>query len=369
MHRLAAIFNAWPAIVATVLSFAMIFGTAADQVEVPDWLLHTFEFLTERLDPAPEPPTVPEYALAVPYAPAPGRDDRTPLPFINHVFELGDPSLAAKLSGIGPVFWDHAGQGTGAMIAQDVVLTTAHLFAERGKWEGPFGLSEKSPSPSDGRIYLATCGRDYDFKAIELGSMAPRAHLGLDYAIGVLAEPVCDAAQVLPVAETPSDLAGADDQILLNMGSYRFADLSRYAQHPLYAARPTSERFARYDVFGVRCQATGHESTGDMDGLSTGLVITSGCDGVPGGSGGPLLVSRDGGVNYSVVGVANSYKPSDSAYNNYTAVEGAFAAHLARFVTLGTLPDATRSTPPALHMSDSTAPVLPMGLDMKEITQ
>ncbi|MEL6467937.1 MAG: hypothetical protein AAFQ58_23485 [Pseudomonadota bacterium] len=370
MHRLGAVFNAWPAFVATAISFAMIFGNAAETVEVPPWLLQTWDYLTEVAPEVPQNPVpAPDTVADILYAPVPGRDDRTPLPFVGHVFELGDPALPAKLSGIGPVFWDHAGQGTGAMIAPDVVLTTGHLFAERGKWDGPHGRTEKPPAPSDGRIYLATCGRAYDFKAIELGSMAPRARLGLDYAIGVLAEPVCDAAQVLPVAETPNDLAGAEDQILLNMGSYRFGDVPRYAQHPLYADRPTSDKFARYDVFGVRCRATGRDSTGNVDGLSTGLVVTSGCDGVPGGSGGPLVVSRDGGVSYSVVGVANSYMPSDSEYNNYTAVEGAFAAHLARFVDLGTLPDAARSTSPALHMSESTAAVLPMDLDMKEITQ
>lgn len=381
MHRLSLFLHGWPVLAAMALSCAMIFGTAADQVEVPDWLLTFFGPLPEREAPVPpealtppeapvppEPPA-PEVTLEVPYAPAPGRDDRTPLPFVSHVFGLGDPELRAKMAGIGPVFWDYAGQGTGAMIAPDVVLTTGHLFAEGGKWEGPSGLSEKPPAPSDGRIYLAVCGRAYPFKTIELGSLAPRDRLGLDYAIGVLAEPACAAARVLPVAVTPDDLAGAEDEILLNMGSYRIADLPRYARHPLYAARPTSDRFARYDVFGVRCEATGHRSTGDVRGKSTGVVETSGCDGVPGGSGGPLLASRDGGASYSIVGVANSYRPGDSEYNNYTAVEGAFAHHLSRFVALATLSDTTGSASPATKPSGSFDDVLPMGSIHEETHQ
>ena len=128
--------------------------------------------------------------MGVPYAPAPGRDDRTPIAYLSQVFDLGDAALPSKLSGIGPVFWDHAGQGAGALIATNIVLTTGHLFAERGKWEGPHGRTEKPPAPSDGRAY--------DFKAIHMGSMSPRNNLGLDYAIAEFATPVCAEATILP---------------------------------------------------------------------------------------------------------------------------------------------------------------------------
>ncbi|EEE37843.1 hypothetical protein RKLH11_1681 [Rhodobacteraceae bacterium KLH11] len=104
----------------------------------------------------------------VPYAPAPGRDDRTPVAFLSHVFGLDDGGLPEKLTGIGPVFWDHAGHGTGALIAPDIVLTTAHLFTERGKWDGPYGPTNKPPAPSDGRIYLEACGQAYGPGAKEL---------------------------------------------------------------------------------------------------------------------------------------------------------------------------------------------------------
>lgn len=284
----------------------------------------------------------------MPYAPAPGRDDRTPIAFLSQVFDLGDGALPTKLSGIGPVFWDHAGQGTGTLIAPNVVLTTGHLFAERGKWDGPQGPTEKPPAPSDGRIYLAACGRAYDLKAIHMGSMAPRNNLGLDYAIAELTTPACAEAVILPVTQTPQDLYGVEGQILLNMGAYRFRDMPRYAQHPLFAAQAKqSSRHAHYAVFGVRCRATAHKDTGDVAEGSTGLVITSGCDGIPGGSGGPLIVSRDGGASYAVVGVANSYRKTDAEYNIYTAVEGAFAAHLAQFVDVISLPVASVSSLPS----------------------
>jgi hypothetical protein len=348
MTKLEAIANHWPYPVAALLCGAMIATMAIEKVDLPDWLVSAFEGSPPE-QPAPKPAPEPK-SVSIPYAPSPGRDDRTPIAFLSQVFDLGDSTLPSKLSGIGPVFWDHAGHGSGALIAPNLVLTTGHLFAERGKWEGPLGPTEKPPAPSDGRFYLQSCGRAYDFKAIHMGSLAPRNILGLDYAIAELATPACTEATVLPVALTPDDLHGAEGQILLNMGAYRFSDLPRFAQHPLFDAQANnSNRFARYAVFGVRCQATAHKDTGDVAEGSTGLVITSGCDGIPGGSGGPLIVSRDGGANYSIVGVANSYRKTDAEYNNYTAIEGAFAAHLSEFVDVSGLPAAASSLPSSSH--------------------
>lgn len=338
MRSAKTLVNSWPLPIAAMMSGAMLVSTVMDKVDMPDWL--TDAFTAPPQTPDAQPPK-PDLGTDVPYAPAPGRDDRTPIPFLSHVFGLDDGGLPEKLTGIGPVFWDHAGHGTGALIAPDIVLTTAHLFTERGKWDGPYGPTDKPPAPSDGRIYLAACGQAYDLKAIHLGSLAPRARLGVDYAIAELATPACKEATVLPVALTPDDLTDAEDQILLNMGAYYFADLDRYARHPLFADRDVgTNKFERFAVFGVRCRATGREDTGDVPDGSTAVIITEGCDGVPGGSGGPLLVSRDGGATYSIIGVANSYRP-DTEYNNYTRIEGAFAKHLAQFVDLLELPAAS----------------------------
>lgn len=364
MHRLTPILNFWPVLMAVLISAAMIFSTAAEQVTLPDWLTDAFS-QTPVLPDVPEPPAPspkPEDKHAVPFAPAPGRDDRTPVAYLSHVFDLDDAKLLSKLTGIGPVYWDHGGRGSGALIAPDVVLTTGHLFAEDGKWEGPHGLSPKPPSPSSGRIYLHACDRAYELKAIHMGSMAPRARLGLDYAIVELVEPACDAANVLPVAETPDDLAGAEDQVLLNMGSYAFADVDHYATHPLFADRSAdNNRFERQAIFGVRCTATGRRDTGDVADGATAVIETEGCDGIPGGSGGPLLISRDGGLSYSIVGVANSYRP-DTEFNNYTRIEGAFAKHLGAFIELAELPASIGSSTIA-STSYVSGPWLPMAAD------
>mmetsp|Transcript_543 Transcript_543/g.1557 ORF Transcript_543/g.1557 Transcript_543/m.1557 type:complete len:81 (+) Transcript_543:1689-1931(+) len=64
-------------------------------------------------------------------SPAPSWDDRLPLEYGSPSFGLNDPALTAKLAGIGPTFWKGAGQGTGALISRDVVLTTGHLFAKK----------------------------------------------------------------------------------------------------------------------------------------------------------------------------------------------------------------------------------------------
>ncbi len=364
--------RSWPAPMALVLCMAMLLGSTTDEIDAPDWLAEAW--ISFWTSPAPEvpdqaPPSPPRDSapdLAVPYAPVPGRDDRTPLAFLNHVFDLGNPGLTDQLSGIGPVSWDHAGTGSGTLIARDVVLTTGHLFVERGLWDGPLGRTERPPPPSNGRIYLAACGRAYDFQSIELGSLAPRERLGLDYAIARLAEPACEAARVLPVALTPRDVAEVADQMLLSLGAYPFADVPWYANHPLFADRDPSQPYARYAVFGVRCEATGLRDTGDVGGLSTGLVLTSGCDAVPGGSGGALLASRDGGARYVLIGVTNSYR-RNTEFNNYTSIEGVFAEHLSRYVTLQELPPASTTAPNAasrgLGAEAPDGPWLPLTLN------
>ncbi|MEL7470493.1 MAG: hypothetical protein AAFN27_18710 [Pseudomonadota bacterium] len=63
--------------------------------------------------------------------------------------------------------------------------------------------------------------------------------------------------------------------------------------HPLFAGRDGSDRDQRYQVFGVRCRITEFVTPTRLKGGKTGLINTAGCDGVSGGSGGPLLVSRD----------------------------------------------------------------------------
>lgn len=353
MSEFFALLRGWPVVTAFVVSAAMIFGSTVDEIDAPDWLvevLSSFWSSPEKDDgDLGQLPNEPKAAPGIPFAPVPGRDDRTPVALLNQVFELGNPSLPAHLTGIGPVFWDHAGHGSGTLIAPSIVLTTAHLFAEQGLWDGPLGRTERPPPPSDGRIYLEACGRAYDFVAIDLGSMAPRSRLGLDYAIAELVEPACTAAHPLPVALTPDDLVGATNQYLLSVGAYRFTDVEWYAGHPLYADRDVGDRFSRMAVFGVRCEATGREDTGDVAMRSTAIITTDGCDAVPGGSGGALLVSRDGGASYAVIGVTNSYRPNTD-YNNYTRIEGAFAAHLGGYVDLVQLPAAsgTTSTPSSL---------------------
>ncbi|MEM9238471.1 MAG: hypothetical protein AAGB07_00720 [Pseudomonadota bacterium] len=330
----------WPLPIALFLSAFVFVAIAAEDVTLPDWLIDVF---VEAPESPPEPPTpvpAPESKHAVPYAPVPGRDDRTPIEYVSHVFELDDPALPQKMSGIGPVFWVTGGRGTGAMITPTVVLSTAHLFAKDGKWKGPTGLTHKQPSPNGARIWIDICGRSYDFKSIEVGSMAPRSNLGLDYAIGVLNEPVCSEATILPVSLGPDDIgAGGSDQIFIDAGFYSVTEVVRYAQHPLFLDRPIlPEGMQRYALFGTRCEATHNRAEQAAPTGSTGLIISKGCFGRPGSSGGPAVLSRDGGATYSIVGVSNSYSKRDPEFNNFTRVEGALASHIAKFVDLVEMP-------------------------------
>lgn len=312
-----------PVVGALVLSTAMI-ATAISQDL--DWHLWGGDS-SEQSQPLPHL-TQPQ---GIPFAPSPDRDDRTPIPYLSLVFGLGDPTLATKLSGVGITFWEHSGRGSGTLIAPDIVLTTGHLFAENGLWKGPDGLTAERPPASDGRFYLETCGRSYTFRHIRLGDVIPRQPLGLDYAVAVLEDPVCEEAMIMPVVITPLDLARHDDQILLAIGAYEIADVTQYAGHPVFKWRSGSE--AHLGIFGVRCQATGMRDTGEVAEGATAVIETEGCDAKPGGSGGALVLSRDGGQTYNLVGVTNSYQP-DSEYNNFTQIDGAVARQLQSFVTV-----------------------------------
>lgn len=356
MNRTFSVLGHWPIPMAALICASMIVTAAEETVTLPDWLIDGLKKAPELPQDPPVPVPQPK-ALPAPYAPVPGRDDRTPIPYLSLVFDLNDPALPEKLTGIGPVFWKHSGQGTGAVIAPDVILTTGHLFAKQGKWKGPVGLSPKPPAASDGRIFLEACGESYTISQIHLGAMAPRAQLGLDYAIAKLERPVCEAARVLPVAATPDDLSAPQSDILLSLGAYRYADIPRYAQHSLLADRTVGD--TRYSVFGVRCLATGREDTGTSPDGSAAVIVTQGCDAVPGGSGGPLLLSRDGGQTYNIIGVSNSYR-KDSEYNNYTRIEGAFAAHLAQFVAVSDILDSSAGIAQTAPIVAPQAPWLPM---------
>lgn len=315
----------WPPVIALMIGAALVFSSAKEDLGFT---------IDVSPSPAPLPPKV-ETPKTTPYAPAPGRDDRTPLVYLSKVFDLEDADLPQKLSGVGPVFW-FGGRGSGALISRKLVLTTAHLFVKGGNWVGGNRAVPVPPAASNGSIYLPVCGRSYEFSAIEVVSDAPRSRLGLDYAIAVLDEPACEEAAVLPVSLTPDDLGGEDeDAAILNMGSYPFKDVDRFATHPIFTARKNrNDGMHRHAVFGVVCRVTGYRSTGDVPEGSTGVVLTNGCDGVPGGSGGPLLMRRADSGDLTIIGVANSYRPTDREFNNYTQIEGAFAAHLSRHVAL-----------------------------------
>ena len=126
----------------------------------------------------------------------------------------------------------------------------------------------------------------------------------------------------------------------------------------MFAGRDSSDRNQRYHVFGVRCRITEFETPTGLKGGNTGLINTDGCDGVPGGSGGPLLISRDGGQSYQIIGVANSYRP-DSEFNNYTRVIGDFAAHLSRHLPNFSI-NAKISASASANTSQVSGPWVPM---------
>jgi hypothetical protein len=322
MSKSFEIFDHWPTFIAVGLSTVIGVITLEEKLGVELEL----SFLRPDVEaPNADDPLPPE--PSVPLGQNPGWDDRTPLEYMSHYFEIDDPYLADKLSGFGTVYWVGRYSGTGALIAPDVVLSTGHAFAKSGQWLTNSGHHTPEHNPSDGSIYLAVCGRSYEFIHIELGSMSPRQNLGKDYAIARLAEPACAEAQPLR-AEELSDRAieehDPNDEILISLGSYPFASLPRYVNHPFFSQNPSQHR---NHLFGTRCKMVGHRDTGD----DAGLIMTNGCWGRPGSSGAPLIVSRDSGETYRIIGVANSYSKTDSEFNNFTRVTGRFASHLMRF--------------------------------------
>ncbi|MEL6646281.1 MAG: hypothetical protein AAFQ05_01030 [Pseudomonadota bacterium] len=330
----------WPVLLGAAVCLVMVLASATDDLDL-EW-----KWLSGGLSVEQPPEPAPRVRHAIPFAPSPLRDDRTPLAYLDWVFGLDDPDAATDLNGVGRMFWFERNEATGALIAPNVVLTTAHVFAEDGLWKADGELSPERPEARNGRIYLEACGRSYRFAHIRLGDIAPRVPtLGLDFALAVLEAPACPEASILPVAIPPHDLVDHADQILLALGSYPIADITAYADHPIFAGR--AGRDMSFSAFGVRCAATGIRPTGEVAEGATSLIATEGCDGVPGGSGGPLVLSRDGGKTYNIVGISNSYSP-DTEFNSWTRVHGAVAAQLRAFVEVHDLsgePDPLNSNP------------------------
>lgn len=311
----------WPVAVAFLLGVGTIYVSMLENLSAED-------VPAPRLWELPERPE--------PRGGQPDKDDRTPLEHLSSTFGLADPDLPQKLSGIGPVYWRGAGRGSGVLFgSRDIVLTTGHLFVAHGGWIGPRGPTLSPPPAANGFIYLEACKQSYHFTTIEVGSRAPRNQLGLDYAIARLAQPACEEAAVLTgatLSEARVHAMVADGAHVLNMGAYDFREVETFAQDPLLTGKPPRpDSLHRQHIFGVLCSVTGVQSTGDTPEGSTGIIETSGCDGVPGGSGGPLLIPVNGGAEWRVIGVANSYRPMAPEYNNYTRIEGAFAAHIEAF--------------------------------------
>lgn len=336
MRRLFSLFNFWPVLFALTLCVGLAYVAAVENLGLSFWE----DYLIDPEPDAPrgkEQPKDPPRPRAQPRRGNPGEDDRTPVEHISARFGLNDLNLPSKLSGVGPIFWAGRRQGTGAVFARaDIVLTTGHAFAKKGKWNSPNGPTLSQPSPSHGTIYLEACNQSYRFKVIELGSTAPRANLGLDYAIGQLDEPVCEGAAILygaTLSDNTFEELATGEHILLSLGAYPFRDVKVYRNHPDLTGKPTRfDRLHNYHVFGVVCRMLRLAPwPPSVSGLETALYETEGCDAVPGGSGGPLLVSVDGGASYRVIGVTNSYRPN-TEYNNYTTITGALLEHINTFV-------------------------------------
>ncbi len=163
-----AIFDHWPTFIAVGLSTVIGVITLEEKLGVELEL----SFLRPDVEaPNADEPLPPE--PSVPLGQNPGWDDRTPLEYMSHYFDIDDPYLTEKLSGFGTVDWVGRYSGTGALIAPDVVLSTGHAFAKSGQWLTISGHHTPAHNPSAGSIFLAACGRSYEFVHIELGSMSP----------------------------------------------------------------------------------------------------------------------------------------------------------------------------------------------------
>jgi len=243
-----------------------------------------------------------------------GADDRVPLSALSGVYNLDDDTLEHRLAALGSVHTT-SGRCTGSVLGRsDFVITAAHCL--------------EGASAQEVHFFSVACNASYTVDRIYVSPRYSLRRIAFDYAFIDLAEPVCDTVEPFQAITLTDDAVRQLQQQqypLLSLSVFSFDETARHEEFP-QARRQSLLRWQRLSGFGVFCRFA---ERNDLTGTDQEAVLyrTEGCDTFPGNSGGPLLVSLDGGQNYRVIATLFGCGSVDC----FPRIKGPFAADLERF--------------------------------------
>lgn len=265
-----------------------------------------------------EPPIIYEKGIE-PFA---NIDDRVPISALSREYDLHDPMLVDKLTGIGAIY-SSTGRCTASLIGRrDFLVTASHCLSKSAAKKNPI------------RFYSVVCSAFYEGTTKYIRTFNARKNTDLDYAFIKLDAPACKDAEPFQ-AVTFTDEAAKQMRTrhypLLSLSVFPFADIRRHSEFP-EAKEQATFRYGTLTTFGVFGRfAKQRDNTAEQDATLT--YYLEGGDPFNGASGGPLLASLDGGKSYQIIGVLYGHE-TYSKLSIYPRVKGDFAKQLEEYFAL-----------------------------------
>lgn len=250
------------------------------------------------------------------------KDDRVPISVLSDEYDLNDPNLPKKLTGLGSLYIGN-GRCTASLLGRnDFIITAAHCLPKPSK---------RNTAHIKIEFYSLTCKTFYTATKRFIKTDNPRRHIDLDYAFLKLDQPACADATPFQ-AVTLTDEAAKEmlefSYPLLSLSTFEFEAVRRHAEFPK-AWEKARERYNNLEAFGVFCRfSKPRDNIGQPKNALT--YYTQGCDTFSGNSGGPLLVSLDGGKSYKVIATLFGHTFNGSE-NLFPRVKGVYAKNLESF--------------------------------------
>ncbi len=262
-----------------------------------------------------KPPVIYQQGLT----PLSSDDDRIPISALSKEYNLNDPMLVSKLTGIGAI--SVAGSRCTASLVgrRDFVVTASHCLVDSSK---PWMRGRVF------RFYSPICKQWYSGTSRYIRTRRFQERQDLDYAFLKLDTSVCDAAepfQALTLTDEAARELKERSHPLLALSVQEFTDARRHREFP-EAWERAKLRDRQYTVFGVFARfSKKHSNISSSDGAMRYLI--EGADAFGGASGGPLLVSLDRGKSYQIIATLYGHRTHDKL-GIYPRIKGEYAQNL-----------------------------------------